>query len=268
VHAHASSLRRIETGLQGKGVVITGASGGIGSACARAFAAEGARIVVHYHRGEERARGLSEELGGALVVQGDLTREDDVARVFEEARTALGSVDVCVAVQGVWPREDVPVWELPLERWEETVRENLTTTFLVAREFLGDVARTGHGSLVLVGSTAGIYGEAGHADYAAAKSAVVGGLLLSLKNEIARIAPRGRVNAVAPGWTESPMTRGLVDEEHVRAVSRTMALRKVARPEDVAAQVVVLASDTLSGHVTGQVVTVAGGMEGRTIHQD
>jgi 3-oxoacyl-[acyl-carrier protein] reductase len=113
-----------------------------------------------------------------------------------------------------------------------------------------------------------VFGEAGHADYAAAKSAVTGGFLLSLKNELARIAPLGRVNAVAPGWTESPMTRGLVDPERVQAISRTMALRKVAQPEDIAAQVVVLASDTLSGHVTGQVVTVAGGMEGRTIHPD
>ena len=70
VDAHASSLRRIETGLQGKGVVITGASGGIGSACARAFAAEGARVLVHYNRGEERARTLADELGGAPVAHG------------------------------------------------------------------------------------------------------------------------------------------------------------------------------------------------------
>ncbi len=249
-------------------MVITGASGGIGAACARAFAAEGARVLVHFHSGEERARTLADELGGAATAQGDLTREDDVERVFEDARRELGSVDVCVSVQGMWPRDDVPVWELSLERWDETLRQNLTSTFLVARAFLREVARNGHGSLVLVGSTAGIFGEAGHADYAAAKSAVTGGLLLSLKNEIARIAPLGRVNAVAPGWTESPMTRGLVDPEQVQAVSRTMALRKIAQPEDVAAQVVVLASDTLSGHVTGQVVTVAGGMEGRTVHRD
>jgi 3-oxoacyl-[acyl-carrier protein] reductase len=268
VDAHASSLRRIETGLEGKGVVVTGASGGIGSACARAFAAEGARVLVHYHRGEDRARALAEELGAAGVAQADLTREEEVARLFEEARAALGTIDVCVEVQGVWPREDVPLWELPLERWEETLRLNLTSAFLVAREFLPEVARTGRGSLVLVGSTAGIFGEAGHADYAAAKSAVLGGLLLSLKNEVVRIAPLGRVNAVAPGWTESPMTRGLVDPERVRAVSRTMALRKVAQPEDVAAQVLVLASDTLSGHVSGQVVVVAGGMEGRVVHPD
>jgi 3-oxoacyl-[acyl-carrier protein] reductase len=191
-----------------------------------------------------------------------------VERLFGEARADLGRIDVCAAVAGRWPSEDVPVWELPLERWEETLRQNLTSPFLVARAFLREVERTGHGSLVLIGSTAGVFGEAGHADYAAAKSGVTGGLLLSLKNEIARIAPRGRVNAVAPGWTESPMTRGHVDAEQVRVLSRTMALRKVAQPEDVAAQVVVLASDTLSGHVTGQLVIVAGGMEGRTVHPD
>ena len=155
---------------------------------------------------------------------------------------------------------------LPLVRWDDTLRQNLTSTFLVARGFLREVARNGRGSLVLVGSTAGIFGEAGHADYAAAKSAITVGLLLSLKNELARIAPLGRVNAVAPGWTESPMARGLVDPERVQAVSRTMALRKVAQPEDVAAQVVVLASDTLSGHVTGQVTTVAGGTGRRSVN--
>jgi 3-oxoacyl-[acyl-carrier protein] reductase len=234
----------------------------------RAFTAEGASVLIHYHRGEERARTLAAELGGASVVHADLTSETDVERLFGEARAALGRIDVCVAVAGRWPSEDVPVWELPLERWEETLRQNLTSTFLVARAFLREIERTGHGSLVLVGSTAGVFGEAGHADYAAAKSGVTGGLLLSLKNEIARISPRGRVNAVAPGWTETPMTRGHVDAEQVRALSRTMALRKVAQPQDVAAQVVVLASDTLSGHVTGQLVVVAGGMEGRTVHPD
>jgi 3-oxoacyl-[acyl-carrier protein] reductase len=245
---------------------VTGASGGIGAACVRAFAAEDARVLVHFHRGEERARALAEELGGIPTAQADLTAEAEVDRLFEHARTALDRIDVCVAVQGVWPREDVPVWGLHLERWEDTLRQNLTSTFLVARGFLREVERNGHGSLVLVGSTAGLFGEAGHADYASAKAAILGGLLPSLKNEIVRVAPLGRVNAVAPGWTESPMTRGLVDPERVRAVSRTMALRKVAQPEDVAAQVVVLASDVLSGHVTGQVVVVAGGMEGRTVH--
>ena len=257
----------METGLTGKGVLVTGASGGIGAACARAFAAEGARMAVHYHRGEERAHEVAAELD-APMLQADLTDELEVDRLFEEARTSLGRIDVCAAVAGVWPSADVPVWQLPLERWERTVRENLTSSFLTARAFLREVERNGHGSLVLIGSTAGIVGEAGHADYAAAKAAVLGGLLLSLKNEIVRIAPSARVNAVAPGWTESPMTRGHVDPAAVRRVSRTMALRKVAQPDDVARQVVVLASDELSGHVTGQVITVAGGMEGRVVHPD
>jgi len=256
----------METGLAGKGVVVTGASGGIGAACARAFASEGARVAVHYHRGRDRAEVLAEEIGGAPIFNADLTVEHDVDALFEAARETLGRVDVCAAVAGVWPSEDVPVWQLPLDRWRATLDANLTASFLTARAFLREVERNGGGSLVLVGSTAGIFGEAGHADYASAKSAILVGLLLSLKNEVTRIAPTARVNAVAPGWTESPMTRGHVDPERIAAISRTMALRKVAQPEDVARQVVVLASDELSGHVTGQVVTVAGGMEGRVVH--
>jgi 3-oxoacyl-[acyl-carrier protein] reductase len=250
----------VETGLRGKRVLVTGASGGIGSACARAFAAEGAQVVAHYHRGRKRA----EALGDVQLAQADLTVEEQVERLFNEA----GDLDVCAAVAGVWPSEDVPVWELPLDRWERTLRQNLTIAFLTARGFLRGVARRGHGSLVLVGSTAGIFGEAGHADYAAAKAAVVQGLLLSLKNEVVRVAPFARVNAVCPGWTASPMTRRELDDPAlVERVTRTMALRKVASPDDVARQVVVLASDEVSGHVTGQVVVVAGGMEGRTLHE-
>ena len=160
------------------------------------------------------------------------------------------------------------MWELPLERWEATLRANLTTAFLTARAYLRELEREGHGSLVLIASTAGLYGEAGHADYAAAKSAVAHGLLLSLKNEVVRVAPKARVNVVAPGLD------GVADDPRAcrprgdPQISRTMALRKVAQPEDVAAAVVYLTSDVLSGHVTGQVVTVAGGMEGRTVHQD
>ena len=190
----------METDLGGKGVVVTGASGGIGAACARAFAAEGARVVVHYHRGEDRARALAEELG-APDRAGRPTVESDVDRLFAEATRARSARSTSAPRSRASTRsEDVPVWELDLERFEATIRDNLTATFLTARGFLREVARAGAGSrsLVLVGSTAGRFGEAGHADYAAAKAAIQGGLLLSLKNEAARLGPRVRVNAVAP----------------------------------------------------------------------
>ncbi len=247
----------METGLTGARVLVTGGSGGIGAACVRLFAAEGARVVVHYNTGRARA----EAAGGAAIVQADLTVEADVERMFAEA----GELDVCAAVAGVWPAEDVPVWELTLDRWRETVAANLTATFLTARGFLRGLGER-EGSLVVVGSTAGIFGEAGHADYAASKSAILGGLVLSLKNEVVRRNPRVRVNGVAPGWTVSPMTERTLDAARIAQITRTMALPKVATADDVAAQIVALSSPVLSGHVTGQVVTVAGGMEGRVIH--
>lgn len=257
----------METGLAGKRVLVTGASGGIGAACARAFAAEGSRVAVHFHRGRERAETVAADCDGAVLVQADLRREEEADRLFEDARASLGGLDVCAAVAGLWPEEDVPLWRLSLDRWQETLAANLTATFLTARGFLREVERSGRGSLVLVGSTAGIFGEAGHADYASAKAAIAHGLLLSLKNEIVRIAPGGRVNVVCPGWTISPMTRGTLDDPAlVERATRTMPLRKVGQPEDVARQVVALSSDEVSGHVTGQVILVAGGMEGRVLH--
>jgi len=258
----------VDTGLAGKGVLVTGGAGGIGSACVRAFAGEGARVVVHYRTSREQAEELAAEIGAAAALQADLTEEPGVDALFSEATGTLGRIDVCAAVAGMWPRDDEPVWRLSLARWEEVLRANLTATFLTARAFLREVRRTGQGSLVLVGSTSGRFGEAGHADYAAAKAAIQVGLLLSLKNEIVRIAPSARVNAVAPGWTYSPLTRGELDPDFVERLTRTMSLRKVALAEDIARAVVVLASDELSGHITGEIVTVAGGMEGRTLHLD
>ncbi len=249
----------METGLNSKRVLVTGGSGGIGAACVAAFLAEGAHVTCHYRSGRERA----EATGAQAVVGADLTVEAEVDRMFDEA----GPFDVCAAVAGVWPAPYVPASELSLERVRETFDANFTATFLTARGFLRQLGER-EGSLVLVGSTAGIFGEAGHADYAAAKSAILFGLLNSLKNEVVRFNPRTRVNAVAPGWTVSAMTERVLDEELVRRVTRTMPLRKVAVAEDVAAQIVALASPVISGHVTGQIVTVAGGMEGRVLHDD
>jgi len=253
----------METGLSGQGVLVTGGAGGIGTAVVRAFAGEGARVAVHYRTSEAAALRLAKDVAG-VALQADLTVEEQVDALIPDAVRSIGRLDVCVANAGVWPSEDLPLWELSVERWEATLRANLTATFLTARAFLRHAATTGSGSLVMVGSTAGVFGEAGHADYAAAKGGILTGLLLSAKNEAARLGVR--VNAVAPGWTVTPMTtEARQDPELERRVTATMALKKLGTPEDVARHIVVLASDRLSGHVTGQVVVVAGGMEGRLL---
>ncbi len=255
----------MDTGLSDKGVLVTGGAGGIGSALVRAFASEGARVGIHYRSSDERARILAAETGG-VPLRADLTIEEQVDALVPQAFEALGRLDVLVANAGVWPSEDEPVWEMSLDRWRTTIQVDLETVFLCCRAFLRHVATTGTGNIVLISSTAGVFGEAGHADYAAAKSALAGGLLKSLKNEIVRIAPGGRVNAVCPGWTETDMTKEeLKDPNLVKRITRTMALEKVAEADEVARVVVALASDRISGHITGEAITVAGGMEGRLL---
>ena len=213
-------------------------------------------------------RDPSETARRVIQTTGDVTKFADLGAMREEIERSLGPVDILVTNAGGSLTRPGPLETLPEDGWNASVNVNLTATFLTARAFLRGLTDTGRGALVLVGSTAGRFGEAGHADYAAAKAAIQGGLLLSLKNEAARLGPGVRVNAVAPGWTASPMTRGLLEPDDVERITRTMPLRKVATPADVAAQVVVLASERLSGHVTGELVTVAGGMEGRILHAD
>lgn len=255
----------METGLAGKGVLVTGGAGGIGTAIVRAFAAEGASVAVHYNTSRQAAEALAAEVGG-ITIQADLRSEAEAADLTPKAVAGLGRLDVCVANAGLWPQADEPIWDLSLDRWNDTLASNLTSTFLTARGFLHHAATTATGSLVMIASTAGTFGEAGHADYAAAKGAILSGFLMSAKNEAARIGPAVRVNVVAPGWTVTPavLKRGLTDDHFERATA-TMSLKKMGKPEDVAAQVVVLSSDKLSGHLSGQVITVAGGMEGRII---
>jgi 3-oxoacyl-[acyl-carrier protein] reductase len=256
----------VDLGLAGSAVLVTGASGGIGQATARAFAAEGARVALHYHSNRAAAETLADALNG-VAFPADLTEETEADELVHAAGEALGGLDVCVASAGVWAGEEIPLWQMPLERWRAIIEGNLTATFLTSRAYLRHVKNAGAGSLVLVASTAATFGEAGNADYAAAKSAIAYGLARSLKNEIVQIAPHGRVNVVAPGWTRTPMTAGHLEESAVALATATMPLRKVAEPEDVAAAIVWAASPVAAGHITGQIITVAGGMEGRLLNE-
>ncbi len=262
----------MDAGLTGKVVLVTGASGGIGAEIVRAFADEGARVVVHYHRRRDAAEQVAESIpeGQAVVLGADLTNEADVARLWQEAQRELGPIEIVVANAGIWPVEDVPIHQMTLAQWSKTLDADLTAVFLCLRAFFRGIEEHGieEPAAVLIGSTAALVGEAGHADYAAAKGGMVSGLLLGLKNEIARLAPRGRVNAVCPGWTITPMTEQFIEQPDVvtRAL-QTIPLRKVGRPADVARPVLFFASSLLSGHITGQMLTVSGGMEGRVLYE-
>lgn len=264
----------MDTGLKGKVVLITGASGGIGSGIAKKFAEEGAKLVLHYRKGGAKAKQLAAELSEAdsLVIRANLSMEAEAKGLIANSVKRFGRIDTLVANAGAWETRDVPLHNMSSRQWRQTFEGVLTNTFYTVREFLRVAARQRQGNLTLVASTAAMFGEAGHADYASAKAAMAYGLTRTLKNEIARLAPHtrdycgGRVNCVCPGWTVVPrLAAKLQQEKMIRKVTATMALPQLARPEDIANAVVFLSSDRLARHITGQILSVAGGMEGRQL---
>ncbi|KAJ7637105.1 NAD(P)-binding protein [Roridomyces roridus] len=253
--------------LEDTHVLITGASGGIGIEIARLFLEQGARVTAQYNNNAGTLSALPQEK--LRVVQADLSVEDQVQRLFNDG--PFGPVGILVVNHGVSPPDELLV-DMSLERWQSTIDTNLTASFLVAREYLRKLSSApdqvkSKANILFVGSTAGKYGEAGHADYAASKSAIMYGLTLSLKNEIVKIAPMARVNTVAPGWVRTPKKmEKLKDPIFVHRALATVPLKKPAEPWDIATQVVCLCSTKISGHISGQVVLVDGGMEGRLLN--
>lgn len=267
----------MDLGLAGKTVFITGAGGGIGWATAQVFASEGANLALSAHTsiGQLKRRlqaGRWKET--ALALEADVTDPLALEAAFERALAVFGRVDVCVVNAGVWPPPAVRLDEMAVERVELTLSTNLLGALWTSRAFLRALARTGpspegNGAcLVFIGSTAGRFGERGHADYSASKAGLYG-LVRTLKNEIVEIDPRARVNMVEPGWTATEMARpALAEPGVVESVLRTMALRQLARPEDIGRAVALLASPAAGRHITGEVLTVAGGMEGRVLWEE
>lgn len=260
----------MDFGLKDVHVLVTGASGGIGLETARLYCAIGAKVTAHYNTQFGPLEKLSQTYPNLRIVQSDLSNEASVVNIFS---TNVDPVQVLVVNHAIAPPEDVPLAEMTLERWNHTISTNLTSSFLVCREYLKHLKNATpeakeKAAIVLIGSTAGKYGEAGHADYAATKSAMMYGLAMTLKNEIVKIAPRGRVNTVAPGWVKTLMAEiPLSNPRILYSALATTPLKKIAMPLDIANQIVVLSSSTVSGHVTGQVLMVEGGMEGRLLNK-
>jgi 3-oxoacyl-[acyl-carrier protein] reductase len=262
----------MDAGLRDRVFLITGAAGGIGVATARAFASEGSRLVLHYHRNRAGAEALAKELPvSSLLVQADVGSEADIDRMYAEALAAFARIDGVVVNAGIWIADEVPLHRMSLSQWQRTMDTDLTGAFLTCRGFLRHIADTPReeASIVFIASTAALFGEENHTDYSAAKAAMAYGMTRSLKNEIVRLAPRGRVNTVCPGWVMTPMAaESMADPSAVKRVTATMALRKIATPEDVARSILFLSSSRLAGHLSGTILPIAGGMEGRWLHRD
>jgi 3-oxoacyl-[acyl-carrier protein] reductase len=262
----------MDAGLKNKTILLTGASGGMGQCIAKALGSEKARLVLVDCKDEDEAEPLVNSVEGEWIyIQADLRQEPEVKRVFDRAQERFGRIESLVAAAGVYPSESVSVGDMTCRRWNETLLSDLTSVFLCCGAFFRNLERFkgDTGSIVLIGSTAVQFGDAGHADYAAAKAGLAYGLTLSLKNEITHLARFGRVNCICPGWTVTPMSEYLTkDSRLVNRVFATASLEKLGRPEDIAASVLYLVSDKFSGHVTGQIIVVSGGMEGRVLHGD
>lgn len=243
--------------LGGRVALVTGASGGLGRAIAMALAAEGAAVGVHYsaNRGQaETVAGAISEAGGhAAVVGGDLTEPAGPGRVVDETMKALGGLHILVNNAGIV--RDTLILRMKDEEWDEVLATNLTAAFRCTRAALRPMIRQRGGRIINVTSVAGQMGNAGQANYAAAKAGMIG-----LTRAAAReVASRGiTVNAVAPGMIEVGMTERLSPDQVQRFVE-AVPLGRLGTAEEVAAAVVYLASEG-AGYVTGQVLNVDGGL--------
>jgi len=243
--------------LAGKSALVTGGGRGIGRATSLLFGRLGARVAIGYHSDERAAReavaALEREGARAVALRADLARPDEADRLVAEAERALGPLDVLVANHGIWKR--APIESMTPEQWEETIRTNLGGTYALASAAARRMIPRRAGCIVAIASTAGQRGEPSYSHYAASK----GALLAFTKSLAAELGPHGiRVNAVAPGWVATDMTREALAAPGAAADLRKIPLGRAGLPEEIAGPIAFLASD-LASYVYGEVLAVNGG---------
>jgi 3-oxoacyl-[acyl-carrier protein] reductase len=242
--------------LAGKVALVTGGARGIGAACVRLLAEAGADVAFAYRSRDEDAAHLSRDIDamGARVMsfKGDLATRAANEAFVQQAAEHFGGVDIFVGNSGIWPDIPVPVSELDDDRWRQTLATNLDGMFYGARAAVR--AMRDGGRLIFISSTAGQRGEAGHADYAASKGAMIS----FVKSMAVEVGPRNiTVNSVAPGWVDTEAVTRPFSTGRER-IESAIPLGRVASPSDIAGPVLFLASP-LARHVTGEILNVNGG---------
>jgi len=245
--------------LKGKVALITGGSRGIGAATVSLFVRAGAKVVFNYLHATSQAEKLVSDCGPAVchAVQVDLTGTTTAESLVKAAVDRFGSLDILVGNHGIWPASDVAIDAMSDEQWHRTVAVNLDSIFAVAKHSVAQMKRQQRGGhIVLVSSTAGQRGEAGHADYAATK----GALISMVKGLSTELAPFGiHVNCVAPGWVNTDMSGdALQDPQRSREIFATIPLNRVGSPEEIAGPILFLCTQ-YARFITGEVFNVNGG---------
>jgi 3-oxoacyl-[acyl-carrier protein] reductase len=242
--------------LEGRVAVVTGASRGIGRAIALELGRQGATVVVNYRAQAEAAVQVVEALsasGHALAVQADVSVGAEAQRLIDATLAAYGTLDILVNNAGI--ARDALLMRMSEADWDAVLNTNLKSAFHCVKAAQRTLLRNRRGRIVNVGSVVGLHGNAGQANYAAAKAGLVG----FTKTVAQELAPRGiTCNLVAPGFIDTEMTASLAPE-HVNAALGRIPLARMGQPEDVAAAVAFLVSDS-AAYITGQVLCVDGGM--------
>ncbi len=239
--------------LKGKKALLTGATGGIGGAIAKALAGQGARVAISGTRAE-KLEALAKELGpGTVVIPANLSDMADVERLALAAIEALEGIDILVNNAGI--TRDTLLMRMSDDDWETVMKVNLEAAFKLSKAVMRPMMKARFGRIVNITSIVGVTGNPGQANYCASKAGIIG----FSKSMAQEVASRGiTVNCLAPGFIESPMTDELPDAQKERLLG-AIPQGRMGTAEEIAAGVVFLASDEAS-YITGQTLHINGGM--------